>query len=166
MAKRQYTDTDKAAVYLALQVNKGAVAQSSRDAEVPEQTVRDWKRKWATGEWDPPQQEVLEGVVDDFVADMERVRNKSLMTLEAKLDQVKPDKLATVIGILDDKIRLARGLATSRSESTIALPSEEEVANRLLSGARLALERAREREDDIIDVDLDEQSPKELTKAT
>lgn len=165
MAKRQYTDSDKAAVYLALQVNKGAVAQSARDTEVPEQTIRDWKRKWTSGEWDPPEQEVLEGIVDDFVSDMERVRNKSLQMLENKLDDVKPDKLATVIGILDDKIRLARGLATSRSESTLALPSEEEVANRLLQGARLALEKAREREEDIIDVDLTEQSPKELVKA-
>ena len=153
-------------MYLALQVNKGAVAQSSRDTEVPEQTVRDWKRKWATGDWEPPAQDVLEGTVDSFVEDMERVRNKSLQILDSKLDLVKPDKLATVIGILDDKIRLARGLATSRSESTLALPSEEEVANRLLSGARLALEKAREREEDIIDVDLDEQSPKELVKAT
>jgi transposase-like protein len=166
VARRQYSDVDKAAVYLALKVNGGTVAASSRDANVPEQTVRDWKNKWESGEWEPPSQEAFDGQVENFVADMERVRNKALLLIEQKLDQIKnPEKLATVVGILDDKIRLAKGLATSRSESTLALPSAEEMGERLLEGARIALEKARERDADIIDVDLDEQSVKELAPA-
>jgi hypothetical protein len=41
--------------------------------------------------------------------------------------------IAVAIGILDDKIKNTKGIATSRSERTVKLPSKEEFAE-LLSG--------------------------------
>ena len=159
MAKRVYSEEDKAAVFISLMVNKRAVAATSRDTSVPEQTVRDWRKKWETGEWETPSQEQQEQSIKNAIADLERVRDKALVLLEEKMpDEKNAKNLATIFGILDDKVRLHRGLPTSRSESQLALPSADEVKDRLLEGVRLALEAQRTREQDIIDVEEGEQA--------
>jgi len=158
MGKRVYTDEERAAVFVALKVNEGNAARSSRDTGVPENTVRDWKARWASRQWDVPNLDHQEKATSEAITATERVRDKALLLLEDKLGEVKPDKLATVYGILDDKVRLHRGLPTSRSESQLALPAAEEVRDRLIEGVRLALTAQREREQDIIEVDVEEQA--------
>lgn len=166
MAKRIYSEEDKAAVFIALAVNKQAVAASSRDTGIPEQTVRDWKKKWASGEWDEPTQELKEQSIKNAIADLERVRDKALVLLEDRMPEEKNAKnLATIFGILDDKVRLHRGLPTSRSESQLALPSAEEVKNTLLKGVQLALEAQAQRDEDIIEVEAEEQATLALPAA-
>jgi hypothetical protein len=56
--------------------------------------------------------------------------------------------IATVIGIMDDKLRLAQGLATKRTETVHTLPSKEDMRE-LMSGfseglVALAEDRASE----------------------
>lgn len=156
--KRTYTDEDRAAVFVALKVNQGNISRSSRDANVPEQTVRDWRDKWNSGEWEPPNLEAQGAASDEFITVAERVRDKALVLLEGKLEEAKVKELATVFGILDDKIRLHRGLPTSRSESQLALPPAEEVRDRLIEGVRLALQAQNQRDQDFIDVEVEGQA--------
>lgn len=119
MSRRsQYTDSDRARVHLALQVNDGNMKRTSRDTGIPVATVRDWKRKWESEGVPDEVANAQIDVVDDFVTDASRIRDKALNRLEQVIDDEKNVKnLATVIGILDDKITRARGLPTSRQET-------------------------------------------------
>lgn len=146
--KRKYTDEDRAAVYVALQVNKGNVARTSKETLVPEATVREWKKRFVT---DPPDLETTEAVLSDFTTTAERVRDKLIKSYEAALDagKVNPDKMPVHIGIFVDKVQLLRGLATSRQEQLNGLPSTDQVrelATGVFDAMRLALVKAEQRE--------------------
>ena len=166
MAKHKYDETDRAAVYLTLQVNKGNVARTARETGVPEATVRDWKKRFET---DPPDLETTAEVLTDFTAKAERVRDKLLSQYEAALDagKVNPDKMPVHIGIFVDKVQLLRGLATTRSEQVNGLPSAEQVrelAAGVFDAMRSALVQAEERHN-VIEGEFTEveNNPKELS---
>ncbi len=146
--KRKYLESDRAAVYLALQVNKGNVARTAKETNVPETTVREWKKQFVT---DPPDLEVTEAVLTDFTTAAERVRDKLIQSYEAALDagKVSPDKMPVHIGIFVDKVQLLKGLATSRQEQLNGLPSAEQVrelATGVFDAMRTALVNAEQRE--------------------
>lgn len=163
MPRTKYTEAERAAAYVALKANNWNVARSAKDVNIPENTVRDWARVW---EKEPPQfdQELLQQTNEMFVDRAERLRDKLLFLYEQAVDkgEVKADKYPVALAILDDKIRLHRGLATTRTESKVALPSAEEVRGLFRELAQSAVADIELREQDIIEADLDEQSPKEL----
>lgn len=167
MSKREYNDEDRQAVWVTLQVNKGNVARTARDTHMPEQTVRDWKKAWEAEapDFDP---EIIEETVSVFTDRAERIRDLLMENYEKALRQgkISPDKMPIHIGIFVDKIQLLRGLATTRQEAKLALPSPEE-ARQLFEGVvKGALEMAKERDEALYDVDLGEQSVKELPEET
>jgi hypothetical protein len=166
--RKVYSDGDRAAVWVALQANENNVAQTSRDTGVPEQTVREWRNAWKK---DPPNFDavMVEQVHSDFLTVAESTRDLLMVKYREAVErgEVKPDKFPLHIAILTDKVNLLRGLATSRSESTLALPSPEEtrkLAENLVSAVRGAIDKAQEREQDIIEVVdyVEEQAPKAL----
>lgn len=168
MAKRVYNDGDKAAVWTALQVNKGNIAATHRDTGVPEQTIRDWKKQW---EVEPPEfdEAVISAEIEGFLQKAESVRDTLLEKYAAALaaNKVSPDKMPVHIGIFIDKVQLLRGLATSRTENTVALPSAEEMKQLFRGMVAGALEAQSERDGDIIDAELVEQAePKALAQST
>lgn len=168
MAKRVYNDGDRAAVWTALQINKGNIAATHRDTLVPEQTIRDWKKGW---EVEPPQfdEQVLNDEIASFLQKAESVRDTLLEKYAAALaaNKVSPDKMPVHIGIFIDKVQLLRGLATSRTENTLALPSPQEMQQLFKGMVQGALEAQNERDEDIIDVKLAEQAPpKALVQST
>lgn len=144
----------------------GNVLRAVRETGVPQQTVRNWKRKWARD--GPPEAmiEVAEAqVIPDFVETATRVRNKALGQIELLLpntDVKDLAKLATIVGIMDDKVRLALGLATSRKEVNHSLPSAEAMRELGKSFAVGAVAVAHERDAAIIDVVPEEQAPRAL----
>lgn len=154
MAKRIYTDEDQALVRQLLEVHDGNVKRVSREAGVPEQTVRDWKKKW---EREGPSQEIVAATpaaVERWVGNVERVRDKAVDRLEKALDdpttKVNVKDLSMTVGILTDKARLGRGQATSRSDSSgqDALPIEQ--ARELFAGmARGIFDAAAQRHETI-----------------
>lgn len=169
-SKRSYTDSDRAMLLVVLKTNNGNIARSSRDTGIPEATIRDWKKDWeANGipeELLTPVQEQSESIIED----MERVRYKALQLLEAQLPTARSIRdLATVFGIVDDKIRLARGLATSRTETTHELPAPEKMAEMfraIVSGALEAQNtRAKDISETIDDSHVVEQAPRKALKA-
>ena len=167
MARRLYTDEERAAVYVALAVNDGNVARSSRDTGVAESTVRDWKQQWEADGVPLEIQNLADSIATGFVHDAERVRDKALKALENAIDagEVKSQNLITVVGVLEDKIRLGKGLATSRKETVHSLPDPQEVQNQLAGAVLAVLEAARDRELDIIDAEVVEASPEALPAA-
>lgn len=152
MAKRTYTDDDRARVFTLLAAHDGNVERAARESNVPPQTVRDWKKKW---EKEGPSKEIAEKAVDvatDFVNQAMGVRFEAIVMLRAKLGDANPRDLATIIGILDDKITRAKGLATGRVEHvhTPALPPPEELGPMLGNYLQRALGAARRRDASVV----------------
>lgn len=141
-----------ARAYMVLETNQGNVKRTARDLNLPESTVRRWRDVWQ--EEGPPDMEVVADVATDFVEDAERVRDKALKVLEGKLDAATPSALVATIGMLQDKVSIARGLATSRTETVHALPSAQEMAETLGAVLQGALSAAKARDHDIIEAEL------------
>jgi transposase-like protein len=152
VAKRTYTDRDMANVYVALRVNNDNIARSARDTGVPESTVRDWRSTWERDGGAP--QNIIEmaaGAATDFVIDATRLRDKALAELERLIDsgEVKPAQLIAAVAVTEDKIRLAKGLATSRSESVRVDVDPKEVRDQLAKYIQDAIAVTDARDKDI-----------------
>lgn len=167
MARRTYTDDDRARVHTLLVTNDGNVERTARDSGVPPATVRLWKQKWQK---EGPPQEVLEKAVEEatnFVNQAMGARFEAITLLRAKLPDATARDLATIVGILDDKITRAKGLATGRVEhvhNTPALPPPEELGPMLGEYLSRALVAARRR--DAVVIDAEEPAQKALPRGS
>lgn len=137
MARRTYTDRDKAIVFAELTVNEGNIKRTARNTGIDESAVRRWKQTWeAQGVPEAVTAEVSL-VATDFVSDAVRIRGKLLMKLEQVLDagdRATIPQLVTGIGVLSDKIRAYEAITeTQKVEHTLALPPVEELRE-LFSG--------------------------------
>lgn len=143
------SEADRAKAYVALEANNGSVKAASRDTGFPESTVRRWRDQFKTQ--GPPNMESVEAAIGDFSKDADRVRGKALAALEQQIDsgQAKARELITIVGVLDDKVTRARGLATSRTEHTLALPSADDLRAVLGPAVQAALDAAQRRESEI-----------------
>ena len=158
-----YTDDELARLYVALTANEGNVKRTARDTGVPESTVRKWKNTWeAEG---PPDIGKVEQAIGDFTDAAERVRDKALLAIEEKIPGAKVGELTTLVGVLDDKITRARGLAVGRVEHVHTLPPAEEIKAVLGAVFQGSLEAAAQRESEIVDAEIitvEEQAQKGL----
>lgn len=147
--QRRYTDEDRALVLATLTSNNGNIARTARDTNVPENTVRGWKREW---EENGPPDGVLALAVDqagDFVAQAEVVRDEALAIMRSKLPDARVSELNSVVGTLDDKITRMRGLAMGRVEHvhTQAVAPEElgaQIGEYLVNAVTAARQRQAE----------------------
>lgn len=169
MARATYTDADKANVYVVLTTNEGNVKRTARDTGVPENTVRRWKQYWETN--GPPALEEVQKAVADYANTLEETRNLSLLRINQKLSSENPKdwgtlpQLATVFGVLTDKIDRARGIADRRVEHRHVLPSPDELRaamDALTAGAARAHEQ---RDEDIIDAEFEQVALPSETRA-
>jgi ribosomal protein L10 len=80
--------------------------------------------------------------------------------LEERIEEgtIKPSELITTIGVLDDKIRLAKGLATSKVEHSSSLPPAAEL-QAVLAGVVQGAIAAAERRDEVIDAEVVSEIP-------
>lgn len=152
--KQQYSDDKKAQVFTILATNDGNVKRTARETGVPGSTIRRWRDEWEQ-EQNLPSIEDVQEASGDFIADATRVRNNALREMERKLPNATPAQLATIVGVLDDKIARATGLASKvEHEHRIALPSAEEIAASLAGLHQRALEDASRRDAEIVDAEV------------
>ena len=159
-SRRIYTDEERARAYVTLLANLGTVRRTARDTGLPEATLREWKNTWEQD--GPPDVSLVEAEVKGFVERAERVRDKALDRLERLIedDKVPPAQLVATVGMLQDKVSVARGLATSRTETVHALPDADAIREALGAVFRGAVEAARQRDADIIEAEvIEEQAP-------
>lgn len=155
--KQQYSDDAKAQVYTILTTNDGNVKRTARETGVPVSTIRRWRDEWEA-EKNLPSIEDIAAASGDFIADAERVRNQALREMERKLPTATPAQLATIVGVLDDKIARARGLTNKvEHEHRLSLPSAEEIAGLLGGLHRRALDDASRRDAEIVEAEVVEQ---------
>lgn len=165
MSRRIYTAEDRANVKLALEINKGNIKATHRDTGVPYMTIKSWKDRWEKEGVPATVSDALPLVTAEFVDEAVQVRDGALLKIKELLPQARIQdlrSLATLIGILDDKVRLAQGLATSRSEAVHIHVDPEEIGNQIGSHIRAALESAAQRADEIIDGEVVEQADEEF----
>lgn len=158
--RTSWSEKDRAAAYVVWISNDKNVRRTSRDCGVPHGTLRHWVAEW---EENGPPEDVLDqmsGEVYEFVHHANRVRESAMHKLEELIPQAEVKNLsaiATVVGIMDDKIRLASGLATKRTETVHTLPSREDMKE-LMSGFVDGLVGAAEaRAGEIIEAEVEEQ---------
>lgn len=155
-----WSDEDKAAAYVLWITNEKNVRKTCRDIGVPHSTFRYWVLEWE--ENGPPDSIIdkLPQQVYEFVHHASRVRETAMRKLEELIPEAEVKQLsaiATVVGIMDDKIRLASGLATKRTETVHTLPTRDEMKE-LMSGLVDGIVSAAEsRTEDIIDAVVVEQ---------
>lgn len=154
MSRRTYSDEEKAAAYVAWVTNDKVMKRTARSTGIPEGTLRKWIADWE--EHGPPdtQVEIIGELAGEFVEAATTVRDEALGILRAKLPRAKVSELVAAVGMLTDKINMARGLATSRTEHVATLPPAEEVAKVLGTALQQALQAAQERDNDIVDVEV------------
>jgi transposase-like protein len=149
-----YNEGDKARGYVALVTADWLIKRAARESGFPESTLRRWAKEFR--ENGPPATDEIEAAATDFLEDAERVRNKALLQIEAKLPTARVGELNTTVGILTDKINAAKGLASSRVEHVHRLPSPEELRDAMAAMA-LEAQRAHElREAEIVDAEFTE----------
>lgn len=158
--KPQHSEADKARVYTALLANDGNVRGTARETGVHESTIRRWKQEFETN---PPSVEALEGAKADFVTEQKEVRGMALQRIRERLESNdKKDhgtlpQLATVFGVLDDKITRVEGpVSRTQVDHVHHLPSADEaraLLGGLLSGA---IESGRTRQAELVEAELEQ----------
>lgn len=128
MAKRQYSDNDKAIALAALDANEGNVLRTAKQLGIPHKTLDEW----AKGRNQVPQ-----------VADLHKEKRKDLgdrlEDLAHSLVDILPDKipeaslrdLAGALIVAVDKMQLLKGAPTAISKDVSDI-SNRERANRIL----------------------------------
>jgi transposase-like protein len=157
--RASYDESVKASAYVALAANEGNIKRTSRDTGIPVSTLRRWRDEWTRQENLPSHSAVTEAM-GDFADKAETIRWKALVELERQLSTAKPGDLIKIVGILDDKITRARGLADRTVEHRHTLPSPEELVALVSGFAEATRQAALERADDIIDAEIVEQAPR------
>jgi transposase-like protein len=154
--RTEWSDADKAAAYVIWIGNDKNVRRTCRDAGVPHGTLRYWVKEWE--EQGPPEavEEKIPEEAYQFVKHASRVRKKAMDKLEELIPEAESKQLsaiATVVGIMDDKIRLANGLATKRTETVHTLPTREDMKELMSGFAEGLVGAAEDRARDTIEIE-------------
>jgi transposase-like protein len=156
---RRFSDKDKAAVLATLAANGGNLKRTARECNVLPATVRRWRDQARAGQG-PPEEAVQEAVTE-FVSAAARVRDLALVSLEQKIREgsLKGSELITTVGVLDDKIRLATGQPTSRTEAASALPPPDALRELMAGVVQGAIAAAERRHGEIVDAEIVREIP-------
>lgn len=144
--RTEWDDESKAAAYVVWISNGRAIRETARQTGIGHSTIAYWARDWEKN--GPPDNlnEKIANNVYEFISHASSVREQAMKKLEELIPQAEVKQLsaiATVVGIMDDKIRLASGLATKRTETVHTLPTREDMKE-LMSGFTEGLVSAAE----------------------
>ena len=118
MARRHYSDEDKAAALAALRANAGNVARTARQVGVPEPTLR----QWAKGLRAAPPAQLSERKKADLADRMEEIARALLdRVTPERMDDATVQQLLTSAGIAIDKMRLLRNQPTENVASLVLI---------------------------------------------
>ena len=156
--RTEWDDASKAATYVQWIACDKRIRETSRVTGVPHATVSYWAKQW---EKDGPP-EHLDGEIRknayEFVDHANRVRKQAMEKLEELIPDAEVKQLsaiATVVGIMDDKIRLAQGLATKRTETVHTLPTKEEMKELMSGFADSLVSAAEDRASEVVQIEAE-----------
>ena len=165
MAKTKvgWSDDDKAAAYVIWFSNDKNMKKTARETGLPESTLRYWIKDWNENGAPDAVLDKVPTQAYEFIYHANEVRDSAIRKLAELIPQAEVKQLsavATVVGILDDKIRLANGLATKRIENTVALPSKDDMKELMSSFVGGLVGSAEERAAEVIDAEVVVEQPK------
>lgn len=163
---RRYTDEEKARVRVVLASNEGNVYKTAQDTGILRETIQLWKKKWEK-DGVPEVIEKLTGeIVDSYVFDAERVRNITIIELEKRVraGEISTKELIIAFGVLEDKITRAKGLNRNVKTVIHEMPDVRALGESLGKFLQEAIEAAKERHQDIIEVNADVAVQKALSE--
>lgn len=170
--RSKYSASDRAVVYAGLEVNDGNVKRTARETGYPISTVRDWKKMWERRGVDTEVIDALPAIVNDFVDDATRVRNKLLIYLEKLVDrgELTGREVTPALGMLTDKIRAYQGLdKMTEHRHVVEIPALNELETRLGSALEQLVSVGNQRQavlDEVIDLDPSQYRETQSTKET
>jgi transposase-like protein len=110
MAKKRYSDEDRAACLAALAANGGNVGKTARQCGVPETTLR----QWADGSRHPEASQMSEPKKGDYADRFDRfVADVLRLTTDDDIKAATLSQRFTALGIAFDKARLLRDQSTA-----------------------------------------------------
>ena len=152
--RTKYTEAQRAQVFVTLASHNQNVKRTAGELGMPVSTVRDMKRQFDSS--GPPQEEYVTVAAGEFIKVAEQARDFALSTLLVKIPNAKPNELITIIGVLDDKLARARGLADRTVEHRHTLPSPDEIREAMTGVVQGAIAASKQREEDIIDAEIEQ----------
>lgn len=163
--RKKYTDDERGAVLRALTVNNGNVKRTARELNMPPATVKSWKKEWEREGIPDAVKEAAAEDMDAFISDATRARDLALRQWEDKVNQgeVAARDLMTGVGVLTDKINLARGLTRKEEKPALDPAVVRELARGVVEGAVSA---ARKREEEIVEAEYEEIEQPALKRGT
>lgn len=156
MSKRtEWTDEDKAAAYVIWISNDKNVRATARQCGIGHTTIAYWVKQWEKD--GPPERldDKIRANAYEFVHHASSVREQAMKKLEELIPEAEIKQLgtlATVVGIMDDKIRLAQGLATKRTETVHTLPTKEEMKELMGGFADSLVSAAENRASEVVEI--------------
>lgn len=156
MSKRtEWTDEDKAAAYVIWISNDKNVRATARQCGIGHTTIAYWVKQWEKD--GPPERldDKIRANAYEFVHHASSVREQAMKKLEELIPEAEIKQLgtlATVVGIMDDKIRLAQGLATKRTETVHTLPTKEEMKELMGGFADSLVSAAEDRASEVVEI--------------
>lgn len=156
MSKRtEWTDEDKAAAYVIWVSNDKNIRATARQCGIGHTTIAYWVKQWEKD--GPPERldDKIRANAYEFVHHASSVREQAMKKLEELIPEAEIKQLgtlATVVGIMDDKIRLAQGLATKRTETVHTLPTKEEMKELMGGFADSLVSAAEDRASEVVEI--------------
>lgn len=112
MAKRRYSDEERAQALAALAANGGNVCRTARDLGMSLHTLR----AWASGRRHPEAAQMSQAKKAPLADRLEELAGKLVDAVALKIDGANLSQLAVAMGIAIDKARLLRGEPTAINE--------------------------------------------------
>lgn len=156
MSKRtEWTDADRAAAYVIWVSNDKNIRATARQCGIGHTTIAYWVKQWEKD--GPPERldDKIRANAYEFVHHASSVREQAMKKLEELIPEAEIKQLgtlATVVGIMDDKIRLAQGLATKRTETVHTLPTKEEMKELMGGFADSLVSAAEDRASEVVEI--------------
>lgn len=134
MARRRYTDDERATALAALTANGGNVSKTSKQLGIPEMTLR----QWSDGSRHPEATQMSEDKKEPLSDACERIARQLADAMPKKIGKAGLQQTATSFAIMVDKMQLLRGKATSIQKHDLSELSDEELQQRFEEAARIA----------------------------
>lgn len=115
MAKRSYSDNEKAAALLTLESNGGNLSRTSRELNIPISTLGEWRDGRAVPDVAEIRNENRTPLVDRLMNEL----TAALNLLPEKRSEASYSDLMRGVGILTDKVQLLSGADTARVRATV-----------------------------------------------
>jgi len=112
VARRRYSDDDRATALLALEANGGNVSRTAREMGIPKATLIDWTKQ-------PDRTDIRPEKRDDLVVRLRDLQSKLLDEALKRIDGAPLNQLMTSFGIAVDKSQLLEGRPTEIHQSSI-----------------------------------------------